>query len=233
MATLDPATQSPDRRASVSRRRLVIVGGGEHAAVVADAARTNANGWELVGFSDPSPDPTAAERLGLERLGDDAALAGRLAAADAEDISLVVGFGATAGARRIAVDRFAVDTKWAAIVHASAWISPTAVLGEGTVVLAGAIVNARARIGRHVIVNTRAVVEHDVELGDFVHVAPGVVIGGGATIGDDAFVGLGALVRDHVEVGAGATIAMGAVVVEDVAAETTVVGSPARALTDT
>jgi acetyltransferase EpsM len=228
MATLDPATQSPARRARVSRRRLIVVGGGEHAAVVVDAARTEPDAWELIGFSDPSPAASAAHRLGLDHLGDDLGLAARLAGGRGDESWLVLGFGAPPAARRAAVERLGTAAHWATIVHRSAWVSPAAVVGEGTVVLAGAIVNAGARIGRHAIVNTRAVVEHDVRLGDFAHVAPGALIGGGATIGDDAFVGLGGLVRDHVDVGAGASVGMGAVVVDDVAASATVVGSPAR-----
>ena len=217
----------------MSPRPLVIVGGGEHAAVVADAARTHGDAWQLLGFTDPSLDPALADRLGLDRLGDDAALVDRLAGSGSEAPWLVIGFGSPAGARRAAVERFGDAAQWPAIVHADAWVSPSAVLGKGAVILAGATVNAGARIGNHVIVNTRAVVEHDVRLGDFVHVAPAAVIGGGATVGADAFIGLGALVRDHVEVGSGATVGMGAVVVDDVGSETTVIGSPARPLAGT
>jgi sugar O-acyltransferase (sialic acid O-acetyltransferase NeuD family) len=230
MATLDPATQGPDRRVDVSRRALVVVGGGEHAAVVVDAARSDPDAWELRGFADPAPDPGAVARLGLEHLGDDAYLASRVADDALDAPWLVVGFGAPVAARRDAVERFHEAARWATVVHRAAWVSSAAILGEGTVVLAGAIVNAGARIGRHVIVNTRAVVEHDVRIGDYAHVAPGAVIGGGAAIGDEAFIGLGGLVRDHVMIGAGATVGMGAVVVDDVPAGATVAGSPARPL---
>jgi acetyltransferase EpsM len=212
----------------VTRRRLVIVGGGEHAAVVVDAARTEPDAWELVGFSDPAPDPRAAQRLGLEHLGDDAGLADRLAVETSDRSWLVVGFGVSALARRAAVDRIGDVGRWATVVHRTAWVSPAAVIGEGSVILAGAIVNAGARIGRHVIINSRAVVEHDARIGDFVHLAPGALVGGGATIGEDTHVGLGSLVRDHVAIGAGATVGMGAVVTDDVSAGTTVIGSPAR-----
>jgi sugar O-acyltransferase (sialic acid O-acetyltransferase NeuD family) len=228
MATLDPATESPDRRVTVSRRRLIVVGGGEHAAVVIDAVRTEPDAWELVGFVDPSPAPGAADRLGLDHLGDDSALGDGLASGGPGEPWLVLGFGAPVADRRAAVVRLGEPARWATVVHRTAWVSPAAAVGEGAVVLAGAIINAGARIGRHAIINTRAVIEHDVRVGDFAQVAPGALIGGAATIGDDAFVGLGGLVRDHTEVGAGATVGMGAVVVDDVAPGATVVGSPAR-----
>ncbi len=220
MATDGSASQGADRGADLTARPLVIVGGGEHAAVVVDAARSRPDAWRPVGFTDPDPAPGTAERLGLEHLGDDAALGSARR-------WLVLGFGVSAEARRRATTRSA-EAAWATVVHAAAWVSPTASLGAGTVVLAGAVVNAGAEVGAHAIVNTRAVVEHDVVIGDFAHLAPGAIVGGGARIGEGAFIGLGALVRDHVSVGRDAVVGMGAVVVDAVAEGTTVVGSPAQ-----
>jgi acetyltransferase-like isoleucine patch superfamily enzyme len=111
---------------------------------------------------------------------------------------LVLGIGSIA-ARRAVIGRLGQVAAWATVVHASAWVSPTAVL-----------------------------VEHDVRLGSFAHVAPGAVVGGATRVGDGAFVGLGAMVRDHVRIGDGAVVGMGAVVTQDVAAGASVVGSPAR-----
>lgn len=243
MATAGSASQGADRGADLTPRPLVVVGGGEHAAVVIDAARSRPEAWRVIGFTDPDPTAVAAGRLGVERLGDDSALvtderltgaAADHPAADDPDVGahgarrwLVLGIGASVDARRRATERAAEHAAWATIVHATAWVSPTASLGPGTVVLAGAVINAGASVGAHVIVNTRAVVEHDVVVGDFVHLAPGAVVGGGARVGEAAFVGLGALVRDHVAVGARAVVGMGAVVLEAVADDTTVIGHPA------
>ncbi|HYX12560.1 MAG TPA: hypothetical protein VE817_11265, partial [Candidatus Acidoferrum sp.] len=158
----------------MTRRQLIVIGGGEHAAVVVDAARSAPDRWELVGFSDPDPGPDAEARLGLPWLGDDQAVASRPVEGGSDKPSLVLGIGLSVAARRAAVDAFGTAS-WAVIVHAAAWVSPSATLGPGTVVLAGAVVNASATLGRHTIVNSRAVVEHDVELGDFAHAGPGAV----------------------------------------------------------
>ena len=230
MATTKPATQGANRRARVTARPLIFVGGGEHAAVVVDAARAEPGRWRPLGFTDIAPAADARRRLGISHLGDDAVLDRYIAEAVAggDRTAFVCAIGSPAERRRAVVARLGPEAIWATIVHPTAWVSPSATLGEGTVVLAGATVNAAARIGRHAIVNSRVVVEHDVEVGDFVHIGPGAVVGGGAVIGDDAFVGLGALVRDHVVIGSGATVGMGAVVVDDVESDATVVGSPAR-----
>jgi acetyltransferase EpsM len=229
MATVETAPQGADPRGSVTPRPLVIVGGGEHARVVADAARSRPDLWQLTGFTDPAGNAAGAG-MGLVHLGDDAAFVTDLAATPViARPALVLGFGAPLAARRRAAVAFGSEADWATVVHGSAWVSPSAVIEPGAVVLAGAIVNAGARVGAHAIVNSGAVVEHDVIVGPGAHLGPGVVVGGGARIGDESMIGLGAAVRDHISIGRRTVVGMGAVVVADVADDTTVVGVPARA----
>lgn len=203
---------------------IVIIGGGEHARVLIEALRSGPFAERLLGFVDPAP-CERAQALGVARLGGDGALPAHRGALG------VLGFGAVDDRtrRREVVQRLdGVLQGWACVVHHTAWISPTATLGAGSVVLAGAVVQTGARIGVHCVVNDGAVIEHDVVLGDFVQVGPRAAIGGGATVGPDAYIGLGASVRDHVSVGAGALVGMGAVVVDNVVAGARVMGVPAR-----
>lgn len=203
-------------------KQIIVVGGGEHAAVVAEAVRAS-GAWELIGFVDPRPGEDRAERIGAPYLGGDDALS-RWPAAE-----LVLGTGAVkvSPLRASIVARLA-HHRWASVIHPRAHVSSSAKVGEGAVVMAGAVVQAGARIGAHAVVNTGGVVEHDSLIGEFVQVGPGAVLGGRVRVGAGAFVGLGARVRDHVEVGAGAMVAMGSVVIGDVAPGTTVMGVPAR-----
>ena len=235
MATSETAAQAADRRRPRRPASLIVVGGGEHARVVIEAARTRPDEWTISGFVDPVAVETTMRLTAAPYLGDDSAIETALADAAVGDRPWVVlGLGGAGGPglRRRLVERLeagaATSLRWATIVHSGAWVSPTARLGPGTVVLAGAIVNSGAILGAHAIVNSAAVVEHDVVIGDFTHIAPAAVIGGGATLGKDGFVGLGARIRDHVTIGDGATVGMGAAVVDDVAAGVTVIGAPAR-----
>lgn len=213
----------------MSAQPLIVIGGGEHARVVAAAARTRPGEWRIMGYTDRS----GRGRLdpGLPFLGDDAHAA-RLAesASPSDRPLLVLGVGRPLDARLAIVDAFGSGTTWATVVHSTAWVADDVHLGEGVVALAGAIVNPGARIGAHAIVNSGAIVEHDVVVGRGSHVGPGAMVGGGAVIGDGVLLGIGAVVRDHVVVGSGAVVGMGAVVISDVAERATVVGVPARPL---
>lgn len=206
---------------------LVLIGGGEHARVVLDAARTLPRAWRVVGYIDREA-RDAMERTGVEWLGDDAEAAGVLSGRRA-----ILALGRSdqpAGREELARRYDELRTAWATVVHETATVSPDAVLEAGVVVLARAIVNPGARIGRHAIVNTGAIVEHDVDVGPFAHLGPGSVVGGAASIGARVTIGLGARVRDHVTIGESAVVGMGAVVVANVPARTTVAGVPARPL---
>jgi acetyltransferase EpsM len=232
MATTQTTAQAPDQGAGLIAAPLIVLGGGEHARVVIDAARSQVDRWVVQGYVAPSAGATAM--LDVAWLGDDAALVARLEDVAPDDRPwLVLGFGGgetdgALGARSATTERFGSAARWATVVHATAWVSPTATLEPGAVILAHAVVNAGARVSRHAIVNSAAVVEHDVVVGQGTHVAPGAVIGGGTRIGDHAFLGLGARVRDHIEIGAGAVVGMGAVVVESIEPGATVIGIPAR-----
>ena len=212
----------------MSAQSLVVIGGGEHARVVVEAARSRPDLWDVSGFVDPKPCAETATRLGLPRLGDD----DWVVTARSWPL-LVLGVGEVGVSRRREhiVTRYAARAaRWATIVHAAAWISPTAVLEPGAVVLAGASVNSGARLGAHVVVNTGAVVEHDVVMEAFAQLGPGAVVGGGTVVERGAYLGLGCRVRDHLRIGRETLVGMGAVVVADVEGGAVVAGVPAARL---
>ena len=115
------------------------------------------------------------------------------------------------------------------IVHPSASVSPTALVGEGVLLAATCVVGPDARVGRGVIVNHGAVVDHDCKVGQFAHIAPNATLGGGVEVGDSAMIGAGAVVLPKCTVGAGAIVGAGAVVTLDVNPGETVAGIPAEA----
>lgn len=198
---------------------LVLLGGGGHAAVVAEAARSC--GWTVTGYLDDAGQSAAARLIGLVCLG---------AIADWTRIPApALGHAAVGDAslRRRWLDALAARVA-GPIVHESAVVSPSATLAEGSFIGPRAVVNARAVVGRGVIVNSGAIVEHDCVLGDFCHVAPGAVIGGSAVVGERSTIGLNATVLPEVRIGAGVTLGAGSVAVEGVPDGVIAVGIPAR-----
>jgi len=114
------------------------------------------------------------------------------------------------------------------LIHPTAWVSPSASLAEGCVVMANATVQADARLGRGCIVNTGASVDHDCQIGDGVHICPGVSLGGDVSVGHGSWLGIGCSVIQGVHIGGHVTVGAGAAVIRDISDCLTVVGVPAR-----
>lgn len=114
-----------------------------------------------------------------------------------------------------------------AFVHSSAYVSPYATIGDGTLVFANAVIGASSSVGRFCIVNTAASLDHDGVMLDFSSLAPGVNIGGCARIGERAALSIGAAVIHGITIGADSLVGAGSVVIRDVAESSVVYGVPA------
>lgn len=114
------------------------------------------------------------------------------------------------------------------LVHPSATLSPTCTLERGVVVMAGVIVNAKAHINEGAILNTACVVEHECVIGNYAHISPKVALAGGVRIGESSHVGIGSSVIQQITIGKNTVIGAGAVVINDIPADVTAVGVPAK-----
>lgn len=121
-----------------------------------------------------------------------------------------------------------LDCQFGVAIHPSAIVSPSAKIGEGTVVMAGAIINADAVIGKHCIINTGASVDHECVVEDYCHIAPHATLCGKVHVGEGSLMGVGSCAIPCVNIGSWCTVGAGAAVVKDIPDGITVVGIPAK-----
>jgi UDP-N-acetylbacillosamine N-acetyltransferase len=113
------------------------------------------------------------------------------------------------------------------LIHPSATVSPSAEIGEGSVVMPHAVINADASIGKGVIVNTSAVIEHDNKIGDFAHISPNAALAGNVSVGERSHIGIGASIIQLCRIGADVLIAAGSAVTKDIPDRVMAAGIPA------
>lgn len=209
--------------------KVIGLGAGGHAKVVIEALLSR-NEYDLVGLLDPDETLHGHKILNIVLIGSDDQLPALIQQGVTKFFVGVGSVGDASVRRRLFVLGKTYGLEPLIIIHPHAVVSPSAHLGEGTVVFAGAVINAEARIGENVIINTGAIVEHDCVIGDHAHIATGARLAGAVTVGEGAHIGAGATVRQGIKIGVNAIVGIGAAVVKDVADGSTVIGVSAKPL---
>lgn len=204
--------------------QLLILGAGGHAKVIAEAAEAKGI-WSKIAFLDDRF-ATLDGSLRWPVLGK-VEKAGCFAA---EYSHAIVAIGDSRKRLEWLDMLTPLGFRIPALIHPTAWVSPSASLAEGCVVMANATVQADARLGRGCIVNTGASVDHDCRIGEGVHVCPGASLGGEVSVGFGSWLGIGCSVIQGVRIGGHVTVGAGAAVISDISDCLTVVGVPARSI---
>lgn len=191
----------------MEKTKIYIYGASGHGLVVADIAR--AVGYKDIIFLDDSSDNKFNPKL------------------TKADIFIAVGDNKTRKmlTKRVKDAGFEVVN----LLHPSAYISQSALLSSGIVVMPNATINAKAIIKDGVIINSGSIVEHECIVDEFCHISPNVAIAGNVTIGALTHVGIGSSIIQNVKIGKNCIIGAGSVVIKDILDNTKAYGVPARA----
>ncbi len=209
-----------DYMAAPERRPLLILGARSFAREVADLV-SDIPELELTGFVENTDRGLCAQpidRLPVHWVDDIAPLA--------STHWCVCAFGSN---QRIAFIRQAeaMGFRFASVIHPTARVSRSSVVGDGGIVSPGVQIAGHTRIGKHALINRGALIGHDTVIGECITIGPGVSIGGACRIESGCHIGMGAIVMGRLSIGEGAVVAAGAVVHKDVATHVMVAGMPA------
>lgn len=200
-----------------SKQKLIIIGAGGHAKVV--LATALANRCNVIGLLDDNPELLGQKILGhsiLTNVKTNFKIAKRA----------VFGLGNNRLRKKLIGEL--IFSEWQTLIHPTAYVHPSAQIGEGTVVFAGCVIQPDVQIGKHCIINTGVTIDHDCKIDDYAHLAPGVHVAGGVRIDEGTFLGIGSIVIPQIHIGEWVVVAAGGVVVDHVAANKMIMGVPAK-----
>ena len=135
---------------------------------------------------------------------------------------------------RIALfDKFGIPrTRFPALIHPAAHVSPSATIGHGCLLWNDVFVNVQTRMGDFCIAYASSSFSPYVRLDDFAMVGGMAFVGASVHLGEGSFVGGNATAVDGIKVAPGGMIAAGSAAYHDIPAGVLVVGNPARPTPD-
>lgn len=144
--------------------RLVIIGAGGYGQTVCDVAEQSGRYEKIVFLDDNKTDETVVGKCSdVERFID-------------ADTEIYPAFGNNE-ARLSFIEKLEnLGARIPVIVHETAYVSPRAKLGFGTVVLPNALVNTDTIVEKGCIVNCGAIVDHGCVIEKGVHVCLGAIV---------------------------------------------------------
>ena len=206
-------------------KKVIIVGAGgcgrEVMQWALDCVKAG-TAWDLLGFIDDNPDALQGLRVNHPILGSIKDWQPKA------DEYFICGIATPHIKRRIVSDLKAKGAVFLTLIHPSAIVSATALVGEGVVMSPFSVFSDNTVIGDHVFINLHTAIGHDARVGDYSVISSYCDITGGVSIGKDVFLGSHAVVVPKVKVGDGAYLCAGSVVMNRVAPGAKVLGNPAR-----
>lgn len=145
-----------------------------------------------------------------------------------EGNSAVIAVGDPNLRRRIAVEAKSYGFSLATIIHPKAYVSDTAIIGEGTIIAPLAYVGPFANVGQACLINVGASLAHDARMGDASVLSPLSSVNGYGEIGTCAFLGGGAVVNPRVALGKFGKLSAGSVLSASVGPGHLMYGLPAK-----
>jgi acetyltransferase-like isoleucine patch superfamily enzyme len=119
---------------------------------------------------------------------------------------------------------------WLTLIHPSASVSESAVLGKGCFIGPLVSISSETKLGSFVSIGRGSSIGHDVLVGDFCSFGPGSVVPGKVEFGSFTLVGPAATFLNGLRISEGSLIGAGSVVTKHVRNGHQVMGNPARRL---
>jgi sugar O-acyltransferase (sialic acid O-acetyltransferase NeuD family) len=176
---------------------------------------------DLAGFVDDNPDALNTHETG-------SSIVASFADVDPREFTWLIAVGDPLVRRRLASRVTSGGGALGQLIHPTAYVSPTASLGPGTIICPFGFVANAASVGANVVVNTYASIGHDATIGDDTVFSPYAAANGNVELGNAVFLGTSAVVTPGKTVGAYSKVSAGTVCSRSFQPGSMIAGNPAK-----
>jgi len=171
------------------QKEIILIGGGGHCSSCIDVIEAEGK-YKILGILD-LPELVGSKIMDYEIIGTDDEI--KKYAGIVDGFLITVGQIKSYEKRRKLFELVkSYGGKLPLIISPHAYVSKSAKISEGTIVMHHALVNINAKVGVNCIINSKALIEHDAQIGNHCHISTGSIINGGVSVGDGTFFGSGA-----------------------------------------
>ena len=162
-------------------KRLLIIGAGGHGQVVKEIAITC--GYEFIDFLDDKS-PNAVGKIN------------EMSYLAPNYDGVIVGIGNNTLRKELTenlerIERISIAT----LIHPTAFVSGSAIIGKGTVIEPNATINANSKIGKGCIISVGSIVDHDSSIGYFSHINAGAICMAGSNVKELTKINAGEIIK--------------------------------------
>ena len=206
---------------------IFIIGASLYGEVIFELAQHC--GYNVKGFYDDDLEKSNKKIFDVPVLGTTKDLLNKNINLD--KVNFAVAIGANHVRRRIAEKIREKGGIAPSLIHKTAEISPSAIIGQGVFIHAKAIIWTQVIVENDCMVSPHVLISHHAMMKKGSFVANMSVLGANVILGKDTLVGMGSTVLSGINsIGDNVIIGAGSVVIRDVAPDTTVAGVPAKVI---
>ncbi len=142
---------------------------------------------------------------------------------------LIVGIGYKHFSFRKAIfEKFIHNIPFISIIHPSAYVDPSCLIGRGVFILPGCVLDNNVVVGDNVLLNTGCTIAHDSIIKRHTFLSPGVTVAGFVKIGECCNIGINTTIIDNINIADNVQTGGGAVITKSITESGLYVGIPAK-----
>ncbi len=206
---------------------IYIIGTGSYAGVMLELAE--ACGYNVAGFYNAYGENSVNEIMDISVIGEFSECTEN----ELKGKSFIVAVGDNKIRHDIMERVNALGGKTPTLIHPSAHISKSAVIGNGVYIHMGAVIWTKAILGDYTIISPNVVVGHHAKVGHSCLISVSSVVGAKIKVGDYTMFGIGSIAISGLgRIGENVMLGAGTTAVKEIPDNVLAVGSPARIIKD-